>query len=282
MIIRMNIQEAWAYGRSQLTQVSITPDLDARLLLEHVLQANHSFLIAHSDEILTDPQTKQYRQLIRRAKQKEPVPYLTGTAAFYGFDFQVSSAVLIPRPETEQLVELALSWAKLKERLQIVDVGTGSGCIAVSLSAHLPQALVSAVDVSAEALAVAQKNAAHYVPGRVQFYEGSLLEPIRFRVDLIVANLPYIARHEWTLVDDGVKWYEPTVALAGGSDGLDLISEMLQQSTSRLRSGGMILMEVGWQQGQAVERLARLHYPYADVVLIADYAGHDRIVSICS
>lgn len=278
----MNIQEAWAYGRSQLTQVSITPDLDARLLLEHVLQANHSFLIAHSDEILTDPQTKQYRQLIRRAKQKEPVPYLTGTAAFYGFDFQVSSAVLIPRPETEQLVELALSWAKLKERLQIVDVGTGSGCIAVSLSAHLSQALVSAVDVSAEALAVARKNAAHYVPDRVQFYEGSLLEPIRFRVDLIVANLPYIARHEWTLVDDGVKWYEPAVALAGGSDGLDLISEMLQQSTSRLRSGGAILMEVGWQQGQAVERLARLHYPYADVVLIADYAGHDRIVSICS
>lgn len=278
----MNIQEAWAYGRSQLTQASITPDLDARLLLEHVLQANHSFLIAHSDEILTDPQTKQYRQLIRRAKQKEPVPYLTGTAAFYGFDFQVSSAVLIPRPETEQLVELALSWAKLKERLQIVDVGTGSGCIAVSLSAHLPQALVSAVDVSAEALAVARKNAAQHVPDRVQFYEGSLLEPIRFRVDLIVANLPYIARHEWTLVDDGVKWYEPAVALAGGSDGLDLISEMLQQSTSRLRSGGAILMEVGWQQGQAVERLARLHYPYADVVLIADYAGHDRIVSIRS
>jgi release factor glutamine methyltransferase len=247
----MNIQEAWAYGRSHLTQVSVTPDLD-------------------------------YRQLIRRAKQKEPVPYLTGTAAFYGLDFQVSPAVLIPRPETEQLVEFALSWAKSKEQPQIVDVGTGSGCIAVSLSVNLPQALVSAVDVSAEALAVARKNAALHVPDRVHFYEGSLLEPILFHVDLIVANLPYIASHEWTLVDDGVKWYEPTVALEGGSDGLDSISEMLQQSTSRLRSGGAIFMEIGWQQGQAVERLARLHFPHADVVLIADYAGHDRIVSICT
>ena len=278
----MNIQEAWAYGRSHLTQASVTPDLDARLLLEYVVQVNHSFLIAHADEILTDEQTLQYRQLIRRAKQKEPIPYLTGSAAFYGLDFQVTSAVLIPRSETEQLVEIALSWAKSKGRLQIVDVGTGSGCVAVSLSAHLPQAIVSAVDISAEALAVARKNAALHVPDRVHFYEGNLLEPIRFHVDLIVANLPYIASHEWTLVDDGVKWYEPTVALEGGSDGLDLISEMLQQSTSRLRSGGAIFMEIGWQQGQAVERLARLHFPRADVVLIADYAGHDRIVTICT
>ena len=278
----MNIQEAWTYGRSHLTQTSVTPDLDARLLLGHVLQVNHSFLVAHADEILTDAQVQQYCQLIRRAKQKEPIPYLTGTTAFYGLDFQVSPAVLIPRPETEQLVEIALSWAKLKKRLQIVDVGTGSGCIAVSLSIHLPQALVSAVDVSAKALAVARKNAALYVPDRVHFYQGNLLEPILFHVDLIVANLPYIASHEWTLVDDGVKWYEPTVALEGGSEGLDLINEMLQQSTSRLRSGGAIFMEIGWQQGQAVKRLARLHFPNADVVLIADYAGHDRIVTICT
>jgi release factor glutamine methyltransferase len=278
----MNIQEAWAFGRSHLTQASVTPDLDARLLLEHVLEVNHSFLIAHSDEILTDAQAQQYRQLIYQAKQKEPIPYLTGKAAFYGLDFQVSPAILIPRPETEQLVEFALTWAKSKERLQIVDVGTGSGCIAVSLSLNLPQAMVSAVDISAEALVVARKNAALHVPDRVHFYEGNLLEPILFHVDLIVANLPYVASHEWTLVDDGVKWYEPMVALEGGSDGLDIISEMLQQSTSRLRSGGAIFMEIGWQQGQAVERLARLHFPNADVVLTADYAGRDRIVSICT
>lgn len=278
----MNIQEAWADGRSQLAQVSVTPDLDARLLLEHVLQANHSFLIAHSDDILTDSQADQYRQLIRRAKEKEPIPYLTGTAAFYGYDFQVGPAVLIPRPETEQLVEYALSWAKLKERPQIVDVGTGSGCIAVSLADHLPLSMVSAIDISVDALAVARLNAKRLVPDRIHFYEGNLLEPIRFQVDLIVANLPYIASHEWTLVDDGVKWYEPLVALEGGSDGLDLIGEMLQQSSSRLRAGGAIIMEVGFQQGKAVERLARLHFPYAEVAVIADYAERDRIVTICT
>ena len=278
----MNIQEAWAYGRTHLTQASVTPDLDARLLLEYVLQVNHSHLIAHDEENLTDAQAQRYRRLIHRAQQEEPIPYITGTAAFYGLDFQVTPAVLIPRPETEQLVEYALSWAKFKERPHIVDVGTGSGCIAVSLSLHLAQALVSAVDVSAEALVVARKNARRYVPNRINFYEGNLLEPILEQVDFIVANLPYIASHEWTLVDDGVKWYEPTVALEGGSDGLDLISEMLQQSTTRLRSGGAIFMEIGWQQGQAVKQLARLHFPNADVVLIADYAGHDRFVSICT
>jgi len=276
----MNIQEAWAYGRSQLTQASDAPDLDARLLLEHVLQVNHSFLIAHADELLTDAQGGQYRQLIRRARQKEPIPYLTGTTAFYGLDFQIGPAVLIPRPETEQLVEYALSWAKLRERLQIVDVGTGSGCIAVSLSVHLPGASIAAVDISADALAVARGNASQHGADRVRFYEGNLLEPILFQVDLIVANLPYIASHEWTLVDDGVKWYEPTIALKGGSDGLDLISDMLQQSASKLRPGGAIMMEIGWQQGQAVERLAKMYFPDADIGLIADYAGHDRIVSI--
>jgi len=278
----MNIKEAWAYGNLHLTQASVTPDLDARILLEHVLQVNHSFLIAHPEENMTDAQTQQYRLLIHRAKHKEPIPYLTGEAAFYGLDFQVSPAVLIPRPETEQLVDHALSWAKMQERLQIVDVGTGSGCIAVSLAMNLSRASISAVDVSAEALVVARKNGSRYVPDRIRFYEGNLLEPILFQVDLIVANLPYIASHEWTLVDDGVKWYEPAVALEGGSEGLDFIGEMLQQSTSRLRPGGAVFMEIGWQQGQAVEQLARLHFPAADVALIADYAGHDRIVSVCT
>ncbi len=276
----MNIQEAWAYGRSHLAQASFTPDLDARILLEHVLEASHSYLVAHGDEELTDGQEQRYSRLIERAQQKEPVPYLTGTAPFYGLDFLVTPAVLIPRPETEQIVDCAISWARLRKRPHIVDVGTGSGCIAVSLAAALAEAVVSAVDISAEALAVAQRNASRHVPDRIRFYEGNLLEPIMDRVDLIVANLPYVASHEWTLVDDGVKWYEPTVALDGGSEGLDLIGDMLQQSTAKLRPGGAIFMEIGWQQGQALERLARIHYPDAAVEVIADYAGHDRIVSV--
>lgn len=278
----MNINEAWEYGRSSLAQASATPDLDARLLLEYVLEVNHSFLIAHADQILTQPQLRLYRQLIAKAKQKEPIPYLTNRAAFFGLDFTINPAVLIPRPETEQLVELALAWAKSQDQLRIVDVGTGSGCIAVSLSYHLPQAFVMAVDISLEALQVASENAERYVPNRIHFYQGNLLEPVPFPVDLVVANLPYIASDEWTLVDDGVKWYEPRIALEGGSRGLDLISEMLEQSLTRLRPHGAILMEIGWQQGHAVMQLARHIFPEADVTLIADYAGHDRIVRICT
>ncbi len=276
----MNIQEAWAYGRSHLAQASFTPDLDARILLEHLLEANHSYLVAHGDAQLTAAQEQQYRRLIERAQQKEPVPYLTGTAVFYGLDFLVTPAVLIPRQETEQVVERAIRWAKLKERPHIVDVGTGSGCIAVSLAVHLAEAVVSAVDISVEALDIAQRNAGRHVPDRIHFYAGSLLEPIVDRIDLIVANLPYVASHEWTLVDDGVKWYEPTVALDGGPEGLDLIGDILQQSTAKLRPGGAIFLEIGWQQGLDVERLARIHYPDAAVEVIADYAGHDRIVGV--
>lgn len=276
----MNIQEAWAFGRLHLTQASFTPDLDARILLEHLLEANHSYLVAHGDEQLSGGQEQRYRRLVERAQQKEPVPYITGTAAFYGLDFLVTPAVLIPRQETEQVVERALTWARLKERPHIVDVGTGSGCIAVTLAVHLAEAVVSAVDISVEALDIAQRNASRLVPDRIHFYAGSLLEPIVNQVDLIVANLPYVASHEWTLVDDGVKWYEPTVALDGGSEGLDLIGDLLQQSTARLLPGGAILLEIGWQQGLSAERLARIHYPDAAVEVIADYAGHDRIVGI--
>ena len=178
------------------------------------------------------------------------------------------------------MVELALAWAKGKTGLLVCDVGTGSGCVAVSLAFHLPQAIVKAVDISAEALSLARKNAARHAPHRIQFYQGNLLEPLPVQVDLIVANLPYIARHEWTLVDDAVKWYEPTIALEGGASGLDLISEMLKQSSSRLRPQGAIFLEIGWRQGLAVQQLAQRCFPAADITVVADYAGHDRIVSI--
>jgi len=276
----MNIQEAWSFGRLQLAHVSSFPDLDARLLLEHVLLVGHSYLVAYGQTDLTPEQELRYQQLIQRAKQKEPIPYITGMAPFYGLDYCVNPSVLIPRPETEQLVEHALNWAKTRGQLEVVDVGTGSGCIAVSLASQLPCASVSAIDISTEALVAARKNGERHVPGRIRFYEGNLLMPVTTPVDLIIANLPYVSSHEWTMVDDGVKWYEPLVALEGGSEGLDLISEMLQQSVSRLRPRGAIFMEIGWQQGQAVERLTKLHFPDADVVLIADYAGHDRIVAV--
>jgi release factor glutamine methyltransferase len=276
----MTINEALVYGRHQLHQ-SDSPALDARLLLEHVLQTSHSYLVAHGDELLPADQERHYQRLLARAARREPVPYLTGSAPFYGREFMVNSAVLIPRPETELLVEAAAAWAGHRTALQVVDVGTGSGCIAVTLAQLLPQATIEATDISAEALEVARHNAEqHEVAGRIRFYQGHLLEPISEQPDLIVANLPYIADVEWTMVDDTVKWYEPAVALRGGPDGLEQIRALLAQATTRLAPAGAIFLEIGWQQGQAAQEIALAYFPSAQVQVKADYAGHDRLVVV--
>ncbi len=275
----MNIQEAFVFGRFSLHS-SPSPDTDTRLLLEQLLQRPHSYLIAHPEHPLSDQQEQQYRAWIHRAARQEPIPYITGRAPFYGMSLQVNSAVLIPRPETEQLVELALQFAQSRPTLNLVDVGTGSGCIAIALAQHLPHAHIEAVDISADALAVARQNAQQYAPGRIDFCYGSLLTPISRHPHLILANLPYVTDSEWTQLDDGIKWYEPALALKGGVDGLDLIRDLLHQATTRLNPGGAILLEIGWQQGQTALQVAKSYFPQASVQVIADYAGHDRIVTI--
>ncbi len=279
----MTIREALAYGRGRLLAVSPSPELDARLLLQYVLGVSQTYLIGHDDEALTAVAHQRYSALISRAAQQEPIPYLTGTAPFFGLDFSVSPAVLIPRPETEQLVEMAIAWARPRGSVRVVDVGTGSGCIAVSMALHLPQALITAVDISPEALAVAQKNARQHIPqahDRIQFIKGSLLSPLSHSIDLIVANLPYVTDQEWTGLDDGVKLYEPAVALKGGPDGLALIQELLHQAAAKLHPNGLILLEIGWQQGRAVQALAEAAFPQASVRVLPDLAGHDRIVEV--
>lgn len=274
-----SIQQAWATGTRRLAQVSSMPELDARLLLEFVLQANHAFLLAHGEELLSAVQVAQYEQLLERAAQGEPIPYIVGEVDFFGLAFVVTPAVLIPRPETEQLVELALAWARAAGAHEIVDVGTGSGCIAISLAVNLPQTAVIATDRSAAALAVARENAARLAP-RVRFAEGHLLDPLSGPVDLIVANLPYIAAGEWSVVADGVKSHEPMLALDGGADGLDLIRNLLQQAPSKLRPRGAIFLEIGWQQGHAVQRAGRALFPAADIAVLPDYAGRDRFLRL--
>jgi release factor glutamine methyltransferase len=276
----MTIQEALRYGRSQLHHTSSTPELDARLLLQFVLGQPHTYLIAHGERPLTPPQSQQYQALLRRAQQSEPIPYIIGEAPFYGLTFHVTPDVLIPRPETEQLVEMVLDWAGERGAVQIVDVGTGSGCIAVTLAHHLPQASVTAVDLSPAALAVAQENARRLSGQPITFLEGSLLSPIAHKVDLIVANLPYITDGEWTMLDDGVKLHEPALSLRGGADGLMYIGSLLQQAGERLKPGGAVFLEIGWRQGTAVTQLATTIFPSATITLTADFAGHDRIVTI--
>ncbi len=274
------IGNALAWGRQQLQQ-SPTPAVDSRLLLEHVLQVDHAYLVGHVTDPLSAPQLTAYQALVARAAQGEPIPYLVGHAPFYGRSFLVNPAVLIPRPETEELMQRVITWAKTRSGAHLVDVGTGSGCIAVTLACELLAVQLTAIDVSAAALDVAGQNAERLgVAGRITFLEGSLLEPLPAPVDAIVANLPYVADDEWTSLDVGVKWYEPAGALRGGPDGLDVIRELLPQARSRLQPGGAIFLEIGWQQGETAVQLAAGHFPQAKVRLLADFAGHDRFVTI--
>ncbi len=271
----MNIHQVLQNGRFSCHSL-----LNTRLLLQHTLGVDHSYLIAHDDQELTPVQEQTVLAYLARAAQGEPIPYIIGRAPFYGMALHVSPAVLIPRPETEQLVETAVSLAKSHNYTDIVDVGTGSGCIPIALARELLPAKIEAADVSAEALTVARRNAAELAPGRITFYQGNLLDPISGPIDLITANLPYVTDHEWTMLDDGVKLYEPELALKGGSDGLDIIQELLNQATDKLTSDGAILLEIGWKQGSSAVNLAESLFPTAHIELKQDYAQQDRFVII--
>ena len=275
----MDIRTALANGRLQLA-TSPTPALDARLLLQHLLNVSHSYLIGYDDEELSDEQAQQYADLLAQAAQAVPIPYLIGTAPFMDIDLHVTPDVLIPRPETEQLVEMAVEWAMDNSASKIVDVGTGSGCIAISLAQRLPQCNITAVDISPAALAIATENGMEFAPDRITFLQSNLLAGTDQRFNLIAANLPYITQAEWTQLDDGVKFHEPSLALVGGEDGLDLIEELLKQAITRLAPDGLIILEIGWKQGETAVDRARSIFPDADINLHTDLAGHDRFVTI--
>ena len=278
----MNIREAITAGERQLLE-RYEHGLEARLLLAQALGVSQSYLLAHGEEPLAAATLTTYSSFLQRAQQGEPIPYILGTAPFFDLKIHVNPAVLIPRPETEQLVELICKWVKrhVLAEPRLVDVGTGSGCIAIALACQLPQARIEAVDISPTALALAQHNAQqNEVSQQVQFYLGHLLTPVPGSFHLIIANLPYIRDDEWTLLDDGVKSYEPALALRGGPDGLELVRELLAQAPSKLIPGGAIFLEIGWQQGTAATRLAKQFFPAAAVHCQQDYAGQDRFVII--
>lgn len=282
--MQMIIKDALALGRKSLI-ASPSPYLDTRLILENVLAADHSYLIAHDEASMSPDQEDQYMLLLERAAAGEPIPYLTGRTQFFGLDLKVSPAVLIPRPETEQLVELVLEWLRVDYSMsaapQIVDVGTGSGCIALALASQLPEAKIEATDVSKAALEIARENARTLgFDNRIEFHLGSFLKPVFGEPNLIAANLPYIADHEWSTVGSGVKSYEPDIALRGGLDGLDSIQQLLIQAGERLASDGAIFLEIGWRQGIAASSLAQSIFPNAQVKVMKDYAGHDRIICV--
>jgi release factor glutamine methyltransferase len=256
--------------------------LDAELLLGHVLGLTRAQIHAHPHRRLDAAALDRYRELIERRRRHEPVAYIIGHKEFYGLDFYVDRRVLIPRPETELLVEKGLEIGRaISHRLTLVDVGTGCGAIAISLTVHLPQAIAYALDASPDALEVAALNRRrHGVERRVHLHQGDLLSPLTEPVDLIVANLPYVSLAEWEQLPRAIAAYEPHSALDGGPDGLDAIRRLLAQAQSHLKPQATILLEIGATQGAAVTHLAKCHFPAATVEVVQDYAGLDRMVVI--
>ncbi len=270
---------------------SETPSLDAQVLLGHVTGASRATTLAYPERPLTAEQAERYAGLIARRAAHEPVAYLTGRREFMGLELLVDARVLIPRPETELLVEAALR--DLAERLArdpqspplVADIGAGSGAIPIALAVREPRLpRIYATDLSPDALALAQENARlHGVAGRITFLRGDLLAPLPEPVDLLTANLPYVAPGD-PHVPPTVSRYEPALALYGADDalgaGLGHIRRLLEQAPAKLRPGASLYLEFGYEQRPAVERLARGAFPDARLRVGADYAGWDRYIEI--
>lgn len=281
----MNMREALREGRQTLAESgSEEAQLEAELLLMHAAQLDRVHLYQRLEELLAPVQGGSYRALLARRLAGEPTPYITGRKEFFGLEFEVSPAALIPRPATETLVELALAFAGEQYpngHLAIVDAGVGCGTIAVSLAKELPGARVVATDTSPEALELARRNAErHGVAGRIDFQEGDLLAPVQGVVQVIAANLPYVTTDMWEELPPEIRDHEPRSALDGGPDGLDVIRRLFEQAPARLANAGALFCEIGDWQGDAVREIALAAFPDARVAQERDIAGRDRVVCV--
>lgn len=261
---------------------SETPALDAQTLLGHILQRSRAWLLAHPEARLEAEQVHALEAAVRRLENGEPLPYILGEWEFFGLPFEVTPDVLIPRPESELLVERALSWLRARpERLRLADVGAGSGCLGIALAVHCPRLRVFAADLSFAALRVARRNAArHGVADRVQTICSDLLTACHATFDVILANLPYIPTE--VLRQLTVYGREPTLALDGGPDGLTLIRRLLEQARRYLAPGGLLLLELEASQGAAARAQAADAFTNAEITLYQDLAGHDRVLEVRS
>lgn len=270
------IRAALAAARAALHS-SDSPDLDAQVLLAFALGVERATLFARPEQWLPAAQHDEFRSLVKRRAAGEPIAYITGARGFYDIDLLVSPAVLIPRPETELLLEEALRLTDERADIAAADIGTGSGALAVAFARHRRQAKVCATEISGDALMIARRNAKRCGVD-LDFLAGDLAEPLlarQIKVDLLMANLPYIASKE--LAKLAVSRCEPRLALDGGADGLDLIRRLLTQIPDICHPGAVVLLEIGADQGEAVARLAQERLGIVCDVL-SDYAGLDRIV----
>jgi len=279
----MTLKQALSRAREILIANNIEhAPLECELLLRHGLKINRVQLYLDLNHELSPQQEETFWALIKRRLNHEPTAYIIGHCEFYGLDFYVDPRVLIPRPESELLVEAALGFASTHPARKIAEVGTGSGAIAIALARHLPQAKIYASDISAAALEVAAINCQkHGVGNRIQLLLGDMLEVFPEPVDLIVANLPYIRDRKMGKLSPEIRRFEPKSALAGGEDGLDKVRQLCQQAGDRLHPEGCLLLEIGLGQARAVTAFLASLFPSAEIKVMPDLSGIDRVLSLC-
>ena len=276
----MTLNQVLDRARDVLATNSIEDaSLEGEILLRQALGIDRVRLYANLNSELSAEQENEFWHLVQRRLSGEPTAYIAGHREFYGLDFFVDRRVLIPRPETELLVEKAIRLAQTHNIATVADIGTGCGAIAISLAVNLPRIKIYASDVSAGALEVARLNCEkHGVAGRIRLLRGDILAPLAEPVDLILANLPYVTEQE--VETSALADFEPRLALDGGSDGLDGIRRLCEQAADRLNPQGGMLLEIGWGQGRAVTSLIRRHFPSALLEVIPDLQGMERVISL--
>ena len=276
----MTLRQTLSGARQVLASHNIIDaPLECELLLRYALNISRVQLYQDLNRRLSPKEEADFGQLIKRCLSGEPTAYITGHREFYGLDFYIDRRVLIPRPESELLVEKALYLAQHKPVFTIADIGTGSGAIAISLALGLPQAKIYATDISAPALEVAQFNCQrHGVADRICLLEGDMLDPLPEPVDLIIANLPYV--RELEVSRTGLASFEPLLALNGGRDGLEKIRRLCRRVSDKLQPRGCLLLEIGQGQSRAVASFLCGLFPSAKIEITPDLSGIDRVVGL--
>jgi release factor glutamine methyltransferase len=260
-----------------------TARLDAELLLSHVLRKDRTWIFTHAHDDLDAVAEGLFRQLIERRSRREPLQYLVGTQEFWGLEFKVTPDVLIPRPETEIVVEAALAFLQ-HASATVFDLCTGSGCIAVSIARQLHTTRVFAADRSGPALAVARENARkHGVGGRIRFLEGDLFQPfeeldLRGQADVITANPPYVKTGDLASLQPEVRDFEPEIALTSGPTGTEIHQRIITEAAAFLAKGGTLIMEMGIEQAERVSVMAEKAAAYARPEILKDLAGIERVI----
>jgi release factor glutamine methyltransferase len=275
----------WTTGYFQKCAID-SPRLDAEVLLAHCLGLKRIDLYLRYDQPLGADEREAFKRIVKRRAAREPVSQIVGRREFWGLDIAVDAHVLTPRPETERVVEVALDYlnACAAGPVRVMDLGTGSGCIALALAHDCPAAEVVATDISRAALAVARRNRArHGLDDRIRLVAGrgmDMLDPCRARFDLIVSNPPYIPSADIDALEPEVRDFEPRRALDGGHDGLAAYRRIIPAAADHLDPEGVLVLEIGWNQGPAVTHLAEDSNRYRDGRCIADYSGHDRVIRL--